>query len=354
MPPHGTVDADDADQGALVAKGSAAAIERLLSAEYPTYRHRYTSRDLSLYALGLGCGAADLRYVYELHGRFEALPTFLAVAAHPALYSVDLGASIPGCDPAKGVHAEHYIELSGSPSAATRAPDDPSGREVVTRAEVVDAQSKSKGAVVVTRTETRDASLGHLLAVNEFTSFVLGARPFKGAPRPKPRPRAAVAPNAPPARAPDFVADVPTSHDQAALYRLSGDLNPLHIDPGVAAHVGFDRPILHGLCTMGASVLAVLRAYGGGDPSGVRSAKVRFSNHVFPGELLRVSMWADVREGRVVFETRVVGRRGAPAISGAAVVFQEGRMSTSAAAAAAAQGGRGGGGGGAGGVASKL
>lgn len=184
------------------------------------------------------------------------------------------------------------------------------------------------------RTLTRDAALGHALAVNEFTSFVLGAKPFRGASRPKPRARDAVAPNAPPARSPpDCVVDVPTTTDQAALYRLSGDLNPLHIDPGFAKHVGFARPILHGLCTMGCSVLAVLRQYGGGDPASVRSVKVRFTRHVFPGDTLRVAMWALPTENRVVFETRVAGReREGAAISGAAVVFREGRMAAAAAA----------------------
>ncbi|GBF96964.1 hypothetical protein Rsub_09044 [Raphidocelis subcapitata] len=302
--------------------------EGLLDALFPSYSHSYSARDVCLYALGVGCGAADLRFTFEGAKDFAVLPTFFAIPAHPAIHAVPLDRFLPQCNPSRGLHAEQYIELPSE-----RPPTD---ADVVTSVQVVDAQSKAKGAVVVVRTVTKDARLGHTLAVNEFTSFILGTAPFQGIRRPRARAPAATAPNAPPQRAPDAVVEEATTRDQAALYRLSGDLNPLHIDPETAAFVGgYDRPILHGLCTMGVSARLVLREFGGGDPAAVRSIKVRFSKHVFPGDTLQVAMWADPGANAVIFETRVKGRPGA-AISNAAVVFRPGRMGGGPAAAAAA------------------
>ncbi|GFR48959.1 hypothetical protein Agub_g10973, partial [Astrephomene gubernaculifera] len=95
---------------------------------------------------------------------------------------------------------------------------------------------------------------------------------------------------------PDACASFTTTLSQAALYRLSGDYNPLHVDPEVSSRVGFPRPILHGLCSLGVSVRLVLRAFGGDDPSRLQSVKVRFSKHVFPGETLRVEMWLEQQQ----------------------------------------------------------
>ncbi|KAI8471637.1 MAG: hydroxysteroid dehydrogenase [Monoraphidium minutum] len=311
--------------------------QALLQLRLPTYRHTYTERDLCLYALGVGCGAGDLRFVFEGAPGFGALPTFFTVPAHPALYRVPLAAFVPGCDPTKGLHAEQYLEL-----VSERLP---TSAEVTTTTEVVDVQDKGKGAVTVVRTVSTDAQLGHTLAINEFTSFILGTKPFKGAAHPLPRAAAATAPNRPPARPADVIVEEAITPDQAALYRLSGDLNPLHIDPAAAAHVGFGRPILHGLCTMAVSARLVLAEFGGGDAAAVKSVKVRFSKHVFPGDTCSVHMWALPGGDAVVFETRVKGREGA-AISNAAVVFRPGRM--------ARRGSGGGGGAAAAAAASKL
>lgn len=307
--------------------GDAEDPQALLEVKLPTYRHTYTPRDLCIYALGVGCGAADLKFVFEAAPGFSALPTFFTVLAHPAVYGVPLARFVPGCDPSKGLHAEHYLELVGERP--------PTGADATTSTQVVDVQSKGKGAVVVVRTVTTDAQLGHCIAINEFTSFMLGTEPFEGVKRPLARSTAATAPNRPPDRPPDVVAEVATTADQAALYRLSGDLNPLHIDPEVALHVGFDKPILHGLCTMGISARAVLREFGGGDPSVFKSIKVRFSKHVFPGDTLQVAMWALPESDTVIFETRVKGRQGA-VISNAAVVCRPGRMAGRRRGAAAA------------------
>jgi acyl dehydratase len=306
----------------MTTDSSEQAITRLFSAHFPTYRHSYTKRDVALYALGVGCGAKELRYVYEGHELFAVLPTFATTPAHAAVYNVPLGDAVPGADTSKGLHAEHYIEL---PSGAL-----PPAAETVTRAEVVELVPKPKGALAVVRTTTVSAQLGHVLAVNEFTTYLPGAGGFQTVKSPTAAPRApaAVARNAPPAGvAPDCVATVPTSEDQAALYRLSGDYNPLHIDPEAARRAGgFEKPILHGLCTLGVSARAVLEAYGGGDPAAVESVKARFSAPVVPGDALEVAMWALPNGRTVVFETRVArGGKKVAAITGGGIVFRPGR-----------------------------
>lgn len=288
--------------------------EALMTKRLGSYTHEYSERDLALYALGLGCGVQDLQYVYECHQAYAALPTFAVIPAHPVAMFVPLEQYIPNYDRAKALHGEQYLEIKAPlPPAAT----------VVTTAQVVDVQDKGKGAVVVLRTVTHDKQTGHELAVNEFTTFVLGTGRFESVKSPLPRSPAATAANSPPSWPPDAVREVATTVDQAALYRLSGDYNPLHIDPEVSRRVGFERPILHGLCSMGVSVRQVLRAFGGDDPATVHSIKCRFAKHVFPGETLVVSMWVS-SPTTVVFETSVQERPGAKAITGAAVEFQPG------------------------------
>ncbi|PNW83135.1 hypothetical protein CHLRE_06g308100v5 [Chlamydomonas reinhardtii] len=290
-------------------------IVSLRNRKHGTYTHKYTPRDAMLYALGLGCSTTcpgDLRYIYEGAGRsgaagtqgglggnqqqagreagdageFAVLPTYAIVAAHPALGLVPLESYLPGgLDRAGALHGEQYLQLL--------APLPAEGGQLVSRPELVDMQAKGKGLVVVLRTVTTDAVSGRDVAINEFTTFILGKGDVRTPWPPAPRLPAAVAPNEPPARAPDAVAELATSRDQAALYRLSGDFNPLHIDPQVSARVGFQQPILHGLCSMGISVRLVLRRFGGDDPARLKSVKVRFAKPVLPGETLRVEMWAE-------------------------------------------------------------
>ncbi|GIL53055.1 hypothetical protein Vafri_8748 [Volvox africanus] len=263
-------------------------INSLKSRRLGTYTHTYTQRDAMLYALSLGCTAASgLRYVYEGAEDFAVLPTYSIVAAHPSLQLVPLESYLPGgFDRAAALHGEHFLELLGPPLP-------PGGGRLVTRPQLVDMQAKGNGLVVVLRTVTIDADSGHDLAINEFTTFILGKGGIRTPWTPAPRSPAAVAANNPPNRTPDASASFTTSPDQAALYRLSGDYNPLHIDPRVSSRVGFPQPILHGLCTLGVSVRLVLRLMGGDDPRRLRSVKVRFSKHVLPRETLRVEMWVE-------------------------------------------------------------
>ncbi|MFK3736057.1 MaoC family dehydratase, partial [Streptomyces sp. NPDC088090] len=124
----------------------------------------------------------------------------------------------------------------------------------------------------------------------------------------------------PPTRAPDKAVDVPVREDQALLYRLSGDWNPLHADPEFAATAGFDRPILHGLCSYGATLKAVTDTLLGGDVARIRSYATRFAGVVYPGETLRVRMWADgdgggAGSGRIVAAVSAVERDEAPVLA---------------------------------------
>ncbi|KAJ3013136.1 UNVERIFIED_CONTAM: hypothetical protein HDU68_000864 [Siphonaria sp. JEL0065] len=161
---------------------------------------------------------------------------------------------------------------------------------------------------------TKDATTGEVYCENEYTNFIRGSG-GSGSSK-SVRTGAAVANNDPPKRPADVVVVEKTSEDLAALYRLSGDYNPLHIDPQMAAMGGFKVPILHGLCSYGIACRTILREFGGNDPASFKTSKVRFAKHFFPGETAEIHMW---KEGAtVIFQVRVV-ERNVVVISNAAV-----------------------------------
>lgn len=203
------------------------------------------------------------------------------------------------------LHGEQYLEL--------KKPIPTSGT-LTSEARIVEITDKGKGASVVLGVSSKDES-GEVVFENQFTLFIRGSGDFGGPKKGADR-GAASAPNTPPNRKPDTVIREKTSEDQAALYRLSGDYNPLHIDPQMSAIGGFDVPILHGLCSFGISAKHVLKAFGNNDPATFKSIKARFAKHVFPGETLETQMWKE--GGKVIFQTRVV-ERDEIAISAAAV-----------------------------------
>lgn len=251
---------------------------------------------------------ADLRYLYENDADFAPLPTyFLQPGLLMSMSSSIISDSLPHVDSldlSKVLHGEQYLEVF--------APLPVEGR-LTTRGRVVDVLDKKSGAVVITQYDTFDEA-GTLLVRNQSAAFAIGAGGFGG--RSQPNPEVVPAVPTPVGRKPDASVQLRTSVDQAALYRLSGDLNPLHIDPAFAAMGGQPRPILHGLCSLGFSVRAVLQAYAGNDAGRLRAVKVRFTKPVLPGQTLNVNMWRD--GDRIHFETSVL-ETGVGVISGECV-----------------------------------
>jgi acyl dehydratase len=244
--------------------------------------HSYTQRDVMLYALGVGCGTDDLQFVYERE--LKVLPTFAVIPSFPAL--LNLGGAMQ-VNPAMVLHGEQAIEVPEPiPTEGT----------VVTTPTIEAVYDKGKGAVVVVATESLDPK-GKVLFRARSSIFVRGEGGFGGDRGPSGER------NVPPDRAPDKSISYVTLPQQALLYRLSGDMNPLHADPQFAAMGGFDRPILHGLCTYGHAGRAVLAAWCDNDPARLKGFAVRFSGVVFPGETITTDMW-QVAPGKIVLTAK--------------------------------------------------
>ncbi len=276
-------------------------INQIIGFEFPPVLFNYTERDACLYALGVGApndwlDQDELQFVYELSGKgFKALPTF-AVLYPSKMIDVLVGGRIGDVEfnPMMIVHGEQHLEIkSPVPTAAT----------ITCRPRVSQIYDKGSGMVIVTDTPCYDEQ-GREIAVNQSSMFIRGMGGFGGDRGPSGEA------NTPPDRQPDAIHTQATLPQQALLYRLSGDINPLHADPMMAAIGGFDRPILHGLCTFGLAGRAVLKHFCNNDPSRFRSIKVRFSRHVFPGETLITEMWK-VSDTQVVFRTTVAERHEA-------------------------------------------
>jgi acyl dehydratase len=254
--------------------------DKLLALKIPEAEHSYTDKDTMLYALGVGLGhdpldAKQLDFVYEKS--LKALPTFAAVLGYPGFWVRDLDT---GIDWVKIVNGEQGVVL--------HQPVQPSGT-VVGRSRIVEVIDKGagKGALVYTERKVTDKASGTLIATVMQTTFCRADGGFGGPPRESPPVHKL------PDRAPDLTCDLGTRPEQAMIYRLSADRNPLHIDPEVAKAAGFDRPIFHGLGTFGVVGHALLKAICDYDPTKVRSFAGRFSAPVFPGETIRTEFWRD-------------------------------------------------------------
>jgi acyl dehydratase len=257
----------------------------------------YTSRDTILYALGVGLGhdpldRAQLRYVYE--DGLQALPTMGVVLGYPGFWAKDPAA---GIDWVKLLHGEQSLELLAPLPAAGTV-------RGTTRVTAIVDKGAGKGALMYSERDIHDAASGTLLAVSRSVSFMRGDGGFAASGQKSddaPPPRAAT-PDSPP----DHVCELQTRPEAALVYRLSGDYNPVHADPAVAKAAGFERPILHGLCSFGVSGHALLKTLCGWDASRLQEIGCRFSSPVYPGETLRVEMWQ--RGAAVQFRTRAVER----------------------------------------------
>ncbi len=268
-------------------------------------RRSWTSKDALLYALGVGAGAADplqeLEFTTENTSSApqRALPT-MAVVLGPLGGGWD---KLGSFNPAMLVHGEQAFELA--------RPLPPEGT-VQTTGKIAAVYDKGKGAVVVTESTTTLVSTGEPLFTTRMSAFIRGEGGWGGDRGP------AGGANAAPEREPDHSVTVQTRTDQALIYRLSGDRNPLHSDPAFAAMGGFDRPILHGLCTYGFTGRALLHELCGGDPARFTGMDARFSSPVMPGEALTVKAWDD-GDGVCIFQT--CGQDGRVVIDNGRVTF---------------------------------
>ena len=253
----------------------------------------YTDRETMLYALGIGLGAdplnaAELPFVYEK--ALRAVPTLATVVAS----GTGLSTASLGVNYKLVLHGEEETILYRPMQPAAKLLADSSVVEVFDKGE-------NKGALIIRRTVLRDAGDGEPVATLNRTIFARGDGGCGGGEGSPP------VPHPTPDREPDQRIEYTTRPDQALLYRLSGDRNPLHSDPVVAQSAGFDRPILHGLCTYGITCRAVMEAYCDLDPAHVASHAARFSAPVFPGDTIAIDLW---RDGDVVSFEASVPERG--------------------------------------------
>ena len=271
--------------------------KKLLALKIPDVEHSYGPKDCMLYALGLGLGqdplnADELAFVYEKN--LKVLPTFALMQGYAAYW---LRRPEIGVTWAKVVHGEQGLVL--------HQPVAPQGT-VIGRTRILDVVDKGagKGALVYSQREISDKASGRLLASLTQTTFCRGDGGFGGAKRETPLPHAL------PQRAPDGICDFSTRPEMALIYRLSGDVNALHVDPEFAKAAGFPRPVLHGLASFGVAGHALLKTVCGYDPARLTAMAGRFSAPVYPGETIRTEFWRDNDKdlGVVSFRARVVER----------------------------------------------
>jgi acyl dehydratase len=250
----------------------------------------WTSKDALLYAVGVGAGVDELAFTTENTANTpqQVLPTFPVVIGFGR--AAGAMANIGTFNPAMLVHGMQGVTIHRPLPVEGKA-------TVVSR--VTGVWDKGKAAVVVTEAEaTMD---GQPLYTTTMSAFIRGEGGWGGDRGPS-GPQ-----NVPPERAPDHQVTYQTSPDQALVYRLSGDRNPLHSDPSFAAAGGFDRPILHGLCTYGFTGRALLHTLCGSESARFKGMEGRFSSPVIPGEALTISIW-NTGDGEAVFTTAVGDR----------------------------------------------
>lgn len=268
-------------------------LEAIQNFRFEPVSHTYTRRDTMLYALGLGYGCnpldpAHLNFVYE--SDLRAVPSICCVLAHPGFW-----AKRPelGIDWVRLLHGEQSFEIHHSipPEGTVTA-----NYEI---AAVVD-KGVGKGAILHLVKTLDDANTGTRLATVRSMLFLRGdggCGSFGNVP---------IEANALPEQTPSQIKDIATLPQSALIYRLSGDYNPIHADPEAAARAGFERPILHGLCTLGIATRAVLEALADGMPDRLSSLSARFSRPVFPGETIRTELITTGDQLR--FRSRVIER----------------------------------------------
>lgn len=280
-------------------------VEKVLGAKLTDTETTWDADQVILYHLALGAGRnpidpKELEYCYE-GGNLKVLPSYGVIPAGLALAAMWDG-SIKGLEfnPALVLHGEQELEVSAS-QIPISAKAKSSGR-------IAAVYDKGKAALLVLEVESRTAA-GDPLFVNRYSLFLRGEGGFGGDPGPKDE-------TARPAREPDAVVESPTLPQQALIYRLLGDKNPLHADPQFAAFGGFERPILHGLCSYGVVCKAVVDTLLEGDTKAVAAYRARFAGIVIPGDTIVTSMW---KEGSVIHLEATDKERGTPVLTRASI-----------------------------------
>lgn len=259
--------------------------------------HAWDHRDVILYHLAIGAATGpgmavdprELQYVYEQD--LQVLPSFSVIPTMDVVLRLN---DVPGVD------VDFANVLHGDQEAIVHRPLPPCAT-VENTARIVAVHDKGTAAVLTLEVQTRLVESGVLLATNRFGVFVRGEGGCDSGGEPPPRPDVACPP-----RAPDLVVATETSERQALLYRLTGDRNPLHAAPAVAARAGFRRPILHGLCTYGLVCKQVVDRALEGDLGRIVRYRARFVDVVYPGETIETSIWTG--PDRLVLSSRAVER----------------------------------------------
>jgi len=259
----------------------------------------YNTRDAIIYALGIGC--SEQHFIYENDPNFAVFPTIPFALLFKGTSQDVLPFPPPGAAMPKfvlpgtraGLDGERFMEQHGALSAK--------GMRLKVRSRIVGVHKRGKaGALVESETEVHDAATNIKLFRVVSGTFMVGAHSFQDI-------GTSFSANVPvPDREADKTLEMQVGAQQAQLYRLSGDYNPLHVSPPFAKSVGFGEPILHGLCTLGFTARAVVSAFANNDPSSFRAMRVRFSSPVLPGQMLVVKMWVSTEhKGRVLVQTFV-------------------------------------------------
>jgi acyl dehydratase len=278
---------------------------KVLARHFPLIEHTLTPRDCMLYALGIGVGArteaaSDLQFCYE--EGLKVFPAMANVIAHPGPWVKDPELGINWI---KLLHGEQSFIIH-----RPLRPDQTYTGSYKVR-DVID-KGPSKGALLYLEKQLRENGSDTLVSTVSATYFLRADGGCGGTLAEAPLPHAI------PERQPDSSLALNTLPQAALIYRLSGDHNPIHIDPTIARKAGFERPILHGLCTMGVATRAILQAYCNDEPERLKEMSVRFSAPMFPGETVVTEFW---REGRTIsFRARVAERDATVLNNGYAVL----------------------------------
>ncbi len=289
--------------------GALARIEAAKKARVEGSKFEYTQRDVILYNLSLGAKRTELPLIYENDNSFQVLPTYGSIPWFRAALPFTYEEILPDWHASKFLHGEIYLEVCKYPIPTTAS--------LITYPRLLHVLDKKKAAVVTTAYTTRDAQTGEVVFYNESSIYVRDAGGFGGSsevPQAQRIPQTSL-----PSRTPDFSLEEQTSNEQAALYRLNGDTNDLHIDPAVAKRTGFPRPILHGLAFFGIAGKHIYQQYGA-----YRNIRVRFVGTVLPGQTLRTEAWKSRDDDVVLFQMRVL-ETGKLCISGGRTEMLGGR-----------------------------